>query len=223
MYRVNSKVNTAVWLCKETWYQRHTGDKQKEKPTWNVLERRWSPLATKAASELLCIQSATFSELYWRDEHLSSSRFVLILCFHDGARVLSDMSVQNIDTGCSSVVKVFSKNSKLLLFFFLLIKSCGAPLKPPWFITHFYADLFRFFLWLITCMLLLSMKSSNKGLALQWWRVNKGATVLDLSLSPLLSDVWYVFLSTLFVWVELLDGVPWVQGSKRLFTGSSPE
>lgn len=118
MYRVNSKVNTAVWLCKETWYQRHTGDKQKEKPTWNVLERRWSPLATKAASELLCIQSATFSELYWRDEHLSSSRFVLILCFHDGARVLSDMSVQNIDTGCSSVVKVFSKNSKLFFFFF---------------------------------------------------------------------------------------------------------
>lgn len=126
----------------------------------------------------------------------------------------------------TQVVHLWSKSFQKILnffFFFLLIKSCGAPLKPPWFITHFYADLFRFFLWLITCMLLLSMKSSNKGLALQWWRVYKGATVLDLSLSPLLSDVWYVFLSTLFVWVELLDGVPWVQGSKRLFTGSSPE
>lgn len=125
---------------------------------------------------------------------------------------------------CKTLTQVVHQGSKsfqkILNFFFLLIKSCSAPLSPA-FITRFYADLFRFFLWFITCMLLSLMKSSNKGLALQWWRVNKGATVLDFSLS--LSDVWYVFLSALFVWEKLLDGVPWVQGTKRLFTGSSPE
>lgn len=177
MWSVNSKVNTAVQLSKQTWNQRQMGDKSKEKPTWNVSEQLQCSIANR---------------------QMEGWTLFLQKSFHDGVGL-------NLSNSCLSNCPLTS-----CAMCFLIVNS----FFPLWFITC-----------LCYILLLLVWKSSYNGRVqktLQWWSVSKGARVLDFSLSSLFSNVWYVYLSA-FVWVKLLDVVPWVQGTEHLFTGSSPE